>query len=101
MEDGDDDLEMLVTIGKTNKRITVRRAKVNALCLCDIFTVARTNLLKKNLPVTRYRRRLRAHRDQQRKKRLLDQIKSTQDDGVIARSSLVSEAFARLRCRIV
>ena len=77
----------------------VRRAKVNELCLCDIFAVAKTNLKKKNLPVTRCRRTLRANRDQKRKKRLLEHINVGQDNSRIGKSPLVSEAFARLRRR--
>ena len=63
----------------------------------DIFTVAMKALIALNLPVTRYRKKIRAEREQKFKKRLLDQIKSSHRQS--GKNPIVEEAFAGLRLR--
>ena len=89
--------EIEVQIGRNGKGIKVRRAKVNELSLVDIFTVAMKALIALNLPVTRYRKKIRAEREQKFKKRLLDQIKSSHRQS--GKNPIVEEAFAGLRLR--
>lgn len=87
----------MVRVGKSKKNISVRKSAVNELSLCDVFTVARELLVKKDLKVTRYRRKLRADRSQKRKLRLLHEMMANEPSS--GRSPLVIEAFERIRNR--
>ena len=89
--------EIEVRIGKKGKGEKVRRAKVNDLVLVDVFTVAMEKLIKLDLPISRHRKKLRTGREQKLKKRLLEEIKLSQQTS--GRNAQVESAFAGLRLR--
>ncbi len=70
--------EIEVRIGKKGKGEKVRRAKVNELVLVDVFTVTMEKLIKLDLPISRHRKKLCMEREQRLKKRLLEEIKSSE-----------------------
>ena len=70
---------------------------MNELVLVDVFTVAMEKLIALDLPISRRRKKLRTEREQRLKKRLLEEIKSSQH--ATGRNTQVETAFAGLRSR--
>ena len=89
-------VEIGVRKGKARRTIKVRKATINPLAFTDIRTCGNEMLEKRNLKVTRGRRKDRNVKEQNRKKRVLEECMALAGEGG---SALVSEAKERLKAR--
>jgi|AntRauTorckE5430_2_1112549.scaffolds.fasta_scaffold09436_2 hypothetical protein len=89
-------VEIGVHNGKARRKIKVRKATINPLAFTDIRTCGNDMLEKRNLKVTRGRRKNRNAKEQNRKKRVLEECLALAGEGG---SALVSEAKERLKAR--
>jgi hypothetical protein len=95
-EDNDDaETEEPEIVSIKSKKITVRKATINPLGFKDVFTVGKDLLEKKNLMVTRLRRRERIKRKTAFKQKIFESVRP-KDDGSARLNETMIEGFRRL-----
>jgi hypothetical protein len=96
--EGDDDVEVqdIEEVCVTLKKMKVTKAAINPLGLRDVFTIADELLDKKNLLVTRLRKKERQKRKMDLRHRMFESVRNNAD-GSETMNEVALEGFRRLR----